>query len=229
VTPSILIVIPTYNHFDYAARAVESALANTRTLKPRVLVVDDASPDRLGADFADPDGKGYAGFLYWVKYQKQVHGDDAISLADFSVNGGLTRSWNAGLAWAKRHGHDFCCVANSDLIFAPGWDDDVFTVLNREKYALVGPVTNAPGTNEHQYVGRYAVTYDPLKKDDKAHIAAVQNELRMSQRLRTKDTTLNGFCMAAFTHTWWANAYDADHVFRPRNDFNSKGSPTPRR
>ncbi len=229
MAPSILIVIPTYNHFDYAAKAVESALANTHTLKPQVLVVDDASPDRFKVDFVADDGRGYAGFLYWMKYQKQIHGDDSVQVADFQENGGLTRSWNAGLKWARDYGHDFCCVANSDLIFAPGWDSDVFTVLNRDKYALVGPVTNTPGTNQDQYVGKYAVTYDATKKDDKEHIRVVQNELRMSQALRTKETTLNGFCMAAFTHVWWENRYDDEHVFRPRNEFNSKGerNPTP--
>jgi hypothetical protein len=40
---------------------------------------------------------------------------------------------------------------------------------------------------------------------------------------------INGFCMLAKTQTWWANAYDAEanQVFCPRNDFNSKSERNP--
>lgn len=222
--PSILIVIPTYNHFDYAARAVESALANTTLLEPHVVLVDDASPDRLSLGGVC---ESYTSLRLLVRDLRHLYGEERLTEVWFEENGGLTRSWNCGLKAARDNGHDFCCVANSDLIFAPGWDNDVFTALDSGGYALVGPVTNAPGTNHEQYVGRYSVRYDRAKKDDRQHIADVQRELATAQRRRFKATTLNGFCMVALTSTWWANRFDDGHVFRPRNDFNSKGEPNP--
>lgn len=211
--PTILIVIPTFSHFEYAVRAVESAFTNTKTFEPHVVVFDDASPDFHARVF------DHAAPREIVTANLRVF--------RFNENGGLTRSWNHGLGYALERNFDACCVTNSDVIFAPGWDHDVFTALNSDKYALVGPVTNTPGTNSEQYVGRYSVLYDPMKKDDTRHIQHVQDELFSAQSRRFKETTLNGFCMAAFTKTWWANAYDENHVFRPRNDLNSKGEPNP--
>lgn len=213
MTPSILIVVPTYGHFEYAARAVTTALANTRTLKPHVLVVDDASPDFKGSHFDAPD--------------RRLDPDGRISVIRFPQNGGLTRSWNQGLVTADFVGHDFCCVTNSDVEFPIDWDREIFNALTFQGYHLVGPVTNAPGSNPDQYVGRYSMLYDKAKAQDEYN--QVQGELLVAQRGRYKDTTLNGFCMVAMTKTWWENAYDKEHVFRPRNEFNSKGerNPTP--
>lgn len=225
--PSILIVVPTYGHFQYAARAVESALRWTTTLKPYVAVVDDASPERLDRLIHHPDHDHYGAFQIQMRYLREEYGEDRVTQHHFEENGGLTRSWNYGLAWAKERGHDFCCVTNSDVLFTPSWDDRIFQALNSDQCQLAGPVTNAPGTNDEQYVRRYAVIYDPRKKDDQGHIRDVASELWHHQARRIKVTTLNGFCLTAFTKTWWENAYDKTHVFRPRNDFNSKGEPNP--
>lgn len=232
MNPTILIVIPTYNAFEYAARAVRTALAHTNYMRASVLVVDDASPERLANErhkLPHSVDEPYGNFLIYLKDLRYEFGDDRIFQATFDENGGLTRSWNLGLTMAREAAFDFCCVTNSDVMFAPRWDRDIFALLNADKYHLVGPVTNAPGTNQEQYVARYSVLYDPRKKDDVYHIAAVQDELRGAQSLRSKPTTLNGFCLVAKTRTWWDHAYDRDSVFRPRNDFNSKGerNPTP--
>ena len=211
MTPKILIVVPTYGHFDYAARAVRTALANTRTLDPHVLVVDDASPDMPARVF------------------DHVAPSDVLAerLRVFRVEarGGLTRSWNYGLRYANHRAFSFCCVTNSDVEFPIDWDREIFNGLNSAGYDLVGPVTNAPGTNAEQYVGRYSMLYEKEKAQEDYN--RVQGELLTQQRGRYKPTTLNGFCMVALTATWWANAYDVEHVFRPRNDFNSKGEPNP--
>lgn len=210
MTPSILIVVPTYGHFDYAARAVRTALANTRTLTPHIAFIDDASPDWDSRVSLDLIGEHMA----------------RVNVHRFGENGGLTRSWNHGLKWAKTFDHDFCCVTNSDVEFPIDWDREIFMGLERGHH-LVGPVTNAPGTNHEQYVGRYSMLYEKEKAQEDYN--RVQGELLTQQRGRYKATTLNGFCMVALTKTWWENAYDAEHVFKPRNDFNSKGerNPTP--
>jgi glycosyltransferase involved in cell wall biosynthesis len=231
VAPKILIVIPTYGQFDYAIRAVRTALSSTRTLDPYVTVIDDASPERLSRErhkLPHSVDEPYGNFLVNLRYAKEEFGDKIYQLT-FDENGGLTRSWNAGLNIARQMEFDFCCVTNSDVMFAHGWDGRLFDLLNSEKYDLVGPLTNAPGTEQTQYVGDYSVLYRKDKKDDLTHMDEVQNELYHQQGARHKAATLNGFCMVAFTRKWWANAYDDSHVFCPRNDFNSKGerNPTP--
>lgn len=205
--PSILIVVPTYNHFEYAAEAIASAFSAATHLDPHVLMVDDASPNwtpiRPLLDAASED-----------KFHEHV----------FEKNGGLTRSWNYGLTLAKNLRFDYCCVTNSDVVFTTGWDFEVVQALKRQ-YALVGPVTNAPGTSPEQYVGKYSGVYS--KEDPKANLDVVASELSAAHAGRTKEVTLNGFCMIAKTKTWWDNAFDDEHVFKPRNDVNSKGEPNP--
>lgn len=53
VAPRISVVIPTYNRPDMLREAVESVLAQTVAADLEVIVVDDASPEPVGA-FADP-------------------------------------------------------------------------------------------------------------------------------------------------------------------------------
>lgn len=206
--PTILIVIPTYGHFDYAERAVRSAVTNTKACLPVVTVVDDASPDWSQA---------------WA--EALTAEIPHLSCQRFDVNGGLTRSWNQGFGLARCMGLDYTCVTNSDVVFTPGWDVEILHGLSQ--YALAGPVTNAPGTSQDQYVGRYSLLY--RKQTAEADADKVQAELAASQGGRFKPGTLNGFCMIAKTSTWVDNAYDDRNVFNPRNDFNSKGerNPTP--
>lgn len=234
MTPRILIVIPTYGAFDYALKAVRSAVENTRTLNPRVLVVDDATPGKL-------DGPGhpqYDAFAELCRASKDFCSSHpplgptfapapAVEFHEFKEHGGLTRSWNHGLAYANTHGFEFCCVANSDVIFAPNWDKGIFDALAFQGLDLAGPVTNTPGNTQEQYVGRYSALYRYKYADDLKHIAAVQNELNQAQWGRFKRTKINGFCMVALTDKWRKHAYDAEHVFRPRNDFYVNGQPNP--
>lgn len=208
----ILIVIPTYKHFEYALMAVKSAMSCTHQLKPHVLVVDDATPHK----FFDAQS---------IAAMQEVIGKPVDQwLKIFPSNGGLTRSWNFGISIASERRYTYCCVTNSDVVFAPGWDIEIVNAL-QSGIDLVGPVTNAPGTNTEQYVGRYAVTYNKVTAEK--DIEAVQRELSAVQKGRVKPTTLNGFCLIAKTQTWCDNAFELGNAFRPRNDFNSKGQPNP--
>lgn len=143
--PSLLIVIPTYGAFDYAATAIRTALDHTKTFDPYVYLVDDASPDRNG----------------WDELIESLDETHLTHLTHhrYDQNGGLTRSWNRGVKFAVIGDFDYCAVANSDLLFAPDWDRAVYHAL--EKHALVGPLTNAPGTVVAQYIGKYSEAYDP--------------------------------------------------------------------
>jgi len=215
--PKILIVVPVYGAYDYAAIALRTALEHTRVLRPTVCILDDYSPD-------SPE-RGNLEASAVLKQEMVSRENRQCWRAYFSENHGLTAMWNYGLQQAKAEKHDYCCVTNSDVLFAPGWDVEIVAAL--EKYALVGPVTNAPGTEKEQFVGKYSVTY--TRTDTPDAVAAVQSELHSVQKGRFKEHTLNGFCMVAKTETWWKHAFDAERVFCPHNRFNSKHelNPTP--
>ncbi len=83
-------------------------------------------------------------------------------------------------------------------------------------------MTNAPGTEEAQFVGNHLrwpdAGYDP--SDAPHHLEVIRQRLRGRPPFETK---LNGFCMLARTFTWWAGAVDSGKVFKPYVQFNSKG------
>jgi glycosyltransferase involved in cell wall biosynthesis len=200
VNPTLLIVIPTYGQFEYAIDAIRSAVESTTLFAPSVVVIDDASPDW------DTSSARQQMHMY-IDGVNALH-PCRIQVVQHIENKGLTYRWNEGLQLAKFFGFDACCVTNSDVVFAKDWDYAIFNALNFKDYALVGPLTNAPGTNLEQYIGRYSIRYDKATARD--NIDYVQQELINVHSSRVKDTTLNGFCMTAFTKTWWENAFDSD-------------------
>lgn len=212
----LAVVIPVYGHFDYAANAVASLFANTHSVDPYVIVVDDASPEAKGKEDLGP--------IHEVIRQLPPMSAHVIY---FGVNGGLTRSWNAGLNIARSFNHPYCCVTNSDVLFTPGWELPLIDAIKHNYMHLVGPITNAPGTEKKQNVANYVPGYEV--KDDPEYLNAIAKSLFFDFGDHAVDSTINGFCMLARTKTWWEHAYDKDNVFRPRNDFNSKGerNPTP--
>lgn len=216
--PTIAVIVPTYGHFEYAARAVESAYHNTTACVPRVVVVDDASPEWVILDEEDAPGRLRSVLEAIPPENKYVH--------RFDKNGGLTRSWNTGLDVAASLRCDYACCGNSDLIFTPGWDRALILALQRGA-ALVGPVTNAPGSEATQNIRQHWPDYQ--LRDDHWYLSQIAEALWAEYEDTFKAATLNGFCMVARTEVWHSNAYDRDNVFCPRNDFNSRGqrNPTP--
>lgn len=224
--PTLAVIIPTYGAFDYAARAAHSALTNTQSAQAVVIVVDDATPG-LQLD----EETGYPPPLAAVR---RLH-PGRLVFGWFQTRGGLLRSWNAGLATAEAARSDYAVVTNSDVVFAPGWDTPLLDAL-ADGYDLVGPVTNAPGTERSQYVGLYLPPRPGLapRRDDDAAIARIAEALRSRREPGSRlgnviPGPINGFCMMARTGTWRRHAHDRerDQVFRPRNDFDSKGRPNP--
>lgn len=211
--PTLAVIIPSYGHFNYVRKAVVSALENTRATEATVLLIDDASP---GGDDE----------LKRIYYDFARHRSRLI-LHRFSENGGLTRSWNLGLKMAKDKGFHYACCANSDLIFPLGWDISLNAVLEEGKYSLAGPITNAPGSEKTQDVNNYCKHY--VLTDEEQYLDSLSLSLHHQYIDHAVPATLNGFCMMAKVDTWWDYAYEAAHVFCPRNDFNSRGqrNPTP--
>ncbi len=218
--PRLLIVIPTYGHFDYAARAARSALEHTLCVEPHIVFVDDASPEWLQDNPELPRPL--------LDVAKEHPG--RVSCLHFAVNGGLTSAWNSGLCIAHCDKYEYACVTNSDVLFTLGWDSALIGALERGA-DLVGPVTNAPGTEKAQHVCRWfgIPSVSQVVTDDEAVLCRQAGLLWEVNGGKFVEGPINGFCMLAKTSTWWGHKFGDNLVFKPRNDFNSRGqkNPTP--
>lgn len=207
--PDIAFICPTYQEAElhpYTRRAVLSFAKYTPG--GRVFVVDDASPgagDQLRA----------------------LEGLGAV-VRRFDEWGGLTRSWNEGLRLARDAGCEFALVSNNDVAFCEGWYDGLVGLLGAGVH-LVAPVSNAPGITSGGLAEVWR--YDPLYRlsDEPDELNACSARLRGAYAGRYAEAPVNGFAMLAATGRWWDGRFDRDHVFRPRNDVNSRGrrNPTP--
>ena len=124
--PTIAFICPTCGHFDYAIKAIRSFLKYTPD--PRVIIVDDASPD-----WDDPRWRAFVD-----------SGRPHVSHHRFRENGGVTRSWNWGIRRAIDMGAGYVIAGNSDILFCEGWYRGLVEALE-SGHALAGPISNAPG------------------------------------------------------------------------------------
>lgn len=211
----LCVIIPTYGAFEYAVKAIESCFKYTKDVF--VVVIDDASPGW-------PDPKVLPVPLAILSNQHP----SATAFVHFDENGGLTRSWNCGLRVSRDCGAEYAVCTNSDVLFTNGWDKALTFWLNNG-YAMVGPVSNAPGVTARgaqevtEFYKNYRLTDDPDYLDNVA--AYLQQHHLQSIR----ETAINGFFLMAHTTAWWSGAFDNEHVFRPSNERTSRGykNPTP--
>ena len=148
--------------------------------------------------------------------------DAAIKFIHFPNNGGLTRSWNAGLTLAERLKLDYVIAGNNDIIFTTNWYTGMLHALNNG-YHLVGPLSNAPGITAkgaqqvERYISNFKLTDDPAKLNSyaieiyNAHFGSVIKR------------PINGFFQFAAMSSWVRGKYDDVHFYRPSNLFTSKG------
>lgn len=200
--PAVGVIIPTYGHFDYAQLAIESACKYTPSAT--IIVVDDQSPDWPGERIV-------SGF---------TDGRHPYYIQRYETNGGLSRSWNAGLRYCRRAGIEYAVCGNSDLVFSDGWWGELVAGLRprhhsdgpRGRYNFVGPVTNAAGHSKAQQVTRYIPDYEV--DDDQDAIDATARKLRTGYHDYVGRSLLNGFCFAGRTEDFWKAAITPTEVFR---------------
>lgn len=204
----ILFVCPTYDEAGLHAYTRRSVLSFLKyTPDGDVLVVDDASPG-------------------WEPYSRDLAAIDParVATAHFEEWGGLTRSWNWGLASARELGYRYALCGNNDVAFTRRWSEAMASAVENG-FSLAGPVSNAPGITSAGLadVRRYA---PGCRVDDSPeYLNGVADGLAGRYAGVFVEAPVNGFCLFAKTEDWWSGAFDERHVFRPRNDFNSKGAP----
>lgn len=194
--PGFAVIIPTYGEWPYVFKCLETLARYTSNYFCYVL--DDTSPDWQPA--------------YEAEIRRLIPAD-RLRFERYPENRGLTAAWNHGLQLAREDGYKYAALVNSDTLFSPGWL--LRTVQALEKADLVGPLTNAPSDSRHQDIRNYVRGY----RLDDSHDALtdLSETLHRKYAGRLSRGTINGYWMAAKTETWWANAFDATHVFDPKN------------
>jgi len=196
--PDVLVIIPSYGHFDYVRNTIRS-LEHCRAISKYAIdyvIIDDASDEWDSIDWQtwpSPDCRRY----------------------HFDKRAGLTRSWNAGLYLASEISARYAVCANSDIVFSPMWEEPLIAALEAG-FSLVGPVTNAPGHATWQSVYPFTCHAAVSQVDDsKGSIDAIAAALR-DLPLSAIEAPLNGFFMMAQTNVWWRGSFDKMTVFNPQ-------------
>jgi GT2 family glycosyltransferase len=196
VNTRVAAIIPTYDHLEYAVWAVDSFARNTTD--GVAIIVDDASST-------------------WTNHLEElltrVADGCRLELHRYRSRGGLTRSWNKGLALARKLRCGLTVVTNDDVLFSPGWQEVCCSALNRG-WHFVGPLSNAPGLVPSQLVGRYIKGYRVT--DDRQAIVKTARTLCDTYGSEVAEGPINGFWMAGLTDSWYRYGYDATHVFDPK-------------
>ena len=195
MTPRIVYILPSFQNFAYS----RSCLISLHRYSPFVsaVVVDDSSPD-WSSNYGWWQGTG--GPCQAYRFQSQ---------------GGLTRSWNAGIEIARRLTPDYIVCGNNDVLFSPNWWQPMCLMLEAG-YALAGPVSNAPGVtapNGLQHVRTYLPDYQLT--DDPTYIAIAANRLRRQWSGWAIPSPVNGFFMMAKHKTWQDHGYSPELPFPP--------------
>jgi GT2 family glycosyltransferase len=194
-------ICPTYGHYDYSRAAVESFLRHTPG--GLALVIDDGHPE----------------------FRKFWEDDWNVVAHHFNDQGGLTRSWNFGLARARELNAEFAICGNNDILFTPGWQVGPTVLLQNEAVGLVGPLSNGPGlSNKEQNIWDHVPGYQRM--DSPAALTEVAAHL--STRYQPSDyrvvPQVNGFFMFGRVSRWWEGRYDDGHVFDPAPRFALTGN-----
>jgi glycosyltransferase involved in cell wall biosynthesis len=210
-------VCPTYDAENLHAYTETSLVSFFKTTPGGVAIVVD-------------DGSKSWSNEYESRLKKLVkpYPNSALCIYHYSVNGGLTRSWNLGLKIADDMKLDYAIAGNNDVIFTPFWYDGLLHAVNNG-YALVGPLSNAPGVTAkgYQEVNRYYPDYK--LSDDEAYLEAVAAYLHDSKLGQIVETHINGFFQFAAMESWRKGKFDSRHFYRPVNTHTSNGqrNPTP--
>lgn len=155
-----------------------------------VLVVDDATPGNDIIDFCKQKG-----IMFLSKPEPM----------------GLTDSWNRAYKYFKENGYNNCILCNDDVRFPADFSEGIFKAL--EKFDLVGPLSNTPGTGYCQEIKRY-IGIGPNEKNFNK-IQQILSE-RYKEAPNRRADFVNGFCLA-FASSIAKYAYNDQFLFNPAN------------
>lgn len=140
-----------------------------------VLVVDDSTPEEEGIGaFCKKNG------IYFLEKPEPR---------------GLTNSWNMAYQFFKEHNYANCILSNDDVRFPAGFSRGLIAGLSRKPhYVMIGPLTNAPGKEYSQLVGKFTkMKPTPENFDQMQKILWKKNK---DKNAYERKKFINGFCFA---------------------------------
>lgn len=151
-----------------------------------------------------------------------------IHFIHFPKNGGLTRSWNAGLTKAAHLKLTHAIAGNNDVIFTPNWHAGMLHAAENN-YSMIGPLSNAPGITAKgkQEISRHYSGYKLT--DEQEELEKVAKHVYDKNLGKIIESYVNGFFLFAKMSEWQRGMYDKRNYFRPvnLNMSNGKKNPTP--
>lgn len=171
--PKVGIVMTSYNHIDYTARALESFYATiNEKIDYELWLLDDNSSEDIESIYNKYKSRG-------LKFFKN------------KANTGLTDLWNKGFELNKDK--DYLILCNNDVIFSNHWADNLIHALSNSIYFSVAvPVTNAPGHVAAQHIANFVKNYIPTDNQNEINLISEQIKDQIPQKTRKG----NGFCLA---------------------------------
>lgn len=167
------------------------------------------------------DGSSSWSFDYEESLRQVAPGKD-IRFKHFSSNGGLTRSWNFGLAEAESSGIDYVIAGNNDIIFTENWYKGMLHALDNG-FELVGPVSNAPGITAKKLQQIDYILPEYQNTDNIDQLNSYARQLYSTYLGHVIESSINGFFQLAKLESWVKGKFDSQHFYRPINFYNSKG------
>jgi GT2 family glycosyltransferase len=181
----INIIIPTYNQLDVFLNCLRSIERTT----PNYFIswYDD------GSETLTPE-------IVQEAY-RITHG--RTHFEQWSHRGNITLAWNSGID----PNAEYTAIVNSDIIFSNNWYEPLMHAA--QTYALVGPMTNAPGSYEQQRIPNvHAINDEPETINTIAAWCA-------SQPTETIPGRIGGFFLFGRTDAFIKHAYDNTRIFNP--------------
>lgn len=168
------VLIPVYEGYEETARCIYSVLTAKNNLRPRIIVVNDKSPNAKINELLE-----------------NLYSQGFITLLNNSKNSGFVKSMNKAMRHAKS---DILVWLNSDTCVYDGWLDEISAVLTDKNNLDIASVT--PLSNNASLV-----SYPTPFQDNYWHFNCSDKELAEAARnLLGRDPidapTGHGFCIA---------------------------------
>lgn len=120
------LIIPIYNGYDYLEPLFSSIIRNTLTMRYRMIIINDCSPDKRVKQYLDD-------FV-------NKHPENNVLILENSENLGFIKSVNKAVGFTKNH----FVLLNTDIEVPPFWlERMIYPIEHMDNIASVTPFTNS--------------------------------------------------------------------------------------
>lgn len=178
----VLVAITSANNLELTIKCVKSIDRN----KYDILIVDDASTEPV------------MDYCY----------ENRIPFLCNNEPSGVTSLWNKAYQFFKDGSWTHLILSNNDVIYSSTSIENMLMDMIKKDFYLIGPLSNKPGANHAQSVGKYLMNVN-LDSDKIEDIEYIQSQLSARNVDPMSIARINGFCfMLDRNITKFANTVD---------------------